>query len=456
MSQRPHQPAEAANRYPLSDPQQLWHSGDLGEEAGFFSSRFIMVSAWRITGRVDVAALQQGLNDVVQRHEILRTVVVRDADPPYQQVHPAQPVDLSLRDLSTATGTSRDASVEQLLTEAAQSTLSPRAVPLLRATLGTFDDLDSVLTLITHHTVCDEWSFQVIMRDLAACYAARIAGQQPELPKAQQYRDFTAWQQAGAAGPATAAARTYWRQRMQGARIFAVPTDRIVPQVRSRPCSARNFVLDADVMARLARFAESSRASIPMALLAAFNVLAHEISGMTDLAIDTLTTGRNDPRFHDSVGPLMNFLVYRTDLAGCVSFRDVVSRTRDSCLQAAAHEVPIQHIEREVPELMAPNEDPQKTNCIVGIFQPPFDAAASQIADGCHEICTRSPLTPVDVWIPHGVAWSLHLPPSGELCAHVQFNLEELDESSVAGWVSSYQRILCGAASDPDREWRAL
>jgi non-ribosomal peptide synthetase component F len=193
-----------------------------------------------------------------------------------------------------------------------------------------------------------------------------------------------------------------------------------------------------------------------MVLLAAFNLLAQQISGSTDLAIDTLTTGRNDPRFRDTVGPLMNFLVYRTEISGCTSFREVLARTRDTCVQAGAHEVPIQYIEQEVPELMRPNTDPRKTHCIVGIFPAPFDADASRIADSTREILPRSPSTQLSTWIPHGMAWSLHLTPSGELAGQVQFSAEELDERRVAGWAAGYQRILTTAARNPDQSWRPL
>jgi hypothetical protein len=243
MTQPRHQPGDPAHRYPLSDPQQLWCAGDLGDDAGFFSSRFTMVSASRITGQVDLGALQGALDAVVERHEILRTVLVRDAEPPYQQLHPARPVELVVRDRTPEPGESREACAERLLTEAARTTVDPGLVPLLRATLDIFDGGDSVLTLLTHHTACDEWSFSVIRRDLAACYAARATGSGPALPAAAQYRDFVAWQRAGATGPAAAAARVYWRQRMAGAHIFAIPTDRVVPQARAFSCSANNFTV---------------------------------------------------------------------------------------------------------------------------------------------------------------------------------------------------------------------
>ena len=207
MTRTSYPPVEAIDRFPLSAPQQLWHSGDQGDHAGFFSQRFVMASALRIAGRIDVPALQTALDDVVARHEILRTVVVRDAEPPYQQVHPPARVPLQVWDLPPAIDRSRDVVAEQLLNEVALSPLSPRQLPLLRAELSRFDDTDSVLTLLTHHTACDEWSMQVILRDLASCYTARAAGRAPVLPDLLQYREFAEVQLAEATAPAADLAR---------------------------------------------------------------------------------------------------------------------------------------------------------------------------------------------------------------------------------------------------------
>lgn len=456
MTRTRYLPVEAIDRFPLSAPQQLWHSGDQGDHAGFFSQRFVMATALRITGRVDVPVLQAALDDVVARHEILRTVVVRDAEPPYQQVHPASPVPLQLWDLPRASDRSRDVVAEQLLNEVALSPLSPRQLPLLRAELSRFDDTDSVLTLLTHHTACDEWSLQVILRDLASCYTARAAGREPELPELLQYREFAEAQLAEADSSAADLARSYWRRQLAGAQIFAVPTDRVVPDTHTEPYSALNFILEAAEITPLTRLARQAQTSMAAVLLATLNVLAHQLSGTTDPAIDTLTTGRTDPRFDNSVGPVMNFLVFRTDISGCRSFRDLLCQTRDGYHEARLFELPIQQIEQAVPELMQPNDDSRRTNFILGIHQPPFPDSELNLAGGATEIRRRVLPAPVASWIPHGVAWAMRLLPSGELTNCIQYNLEELDESTVAGWADSYRRIVTAAAADPDRDWRAL
>ena len=453
MTQVACQPETAVDRFPLSCPQQLLHSGDQGDLAGSFSQRFVLTTALRIAGRVDVAALQGALDDLVRRHEILRTVVVRNAEPPYQQVLAPLPVPLRIWDLPAAADRTRDVVAEELLNEVALSPLSARQLPLLRAELCRFDDQDSMLTLLTHHTACDEWSIQVLLRDLAACYSARTAGQQPELPSLLQYREFCELQSIEV-GAAADQARGYWRDTLRGARILAVPTDRAVPNRHTEPYSAQHFIVGAEVMAPLAVLAQSLQTTRAVVLLAAVNVLAHQLVGTTDPAITMLTTGRTDPRYTNSVGPVLNSLVLRTDLAGCASFRELVTRTSEIWDEAMRQEIPIQHIERAVPELREPTANARTTNFILGIHPPPFDDAL-RIADGAYEIRRRTLPAPVASWIPRGVAWRMQLLPSDELTGCIRFNLEDLDERTVAGWATGYQRILAAAATDPDQDWKS-
>src|SRR5580698_8110235 len=138
---------QQGQRYPLSFTQEWFLTLDQGEDGGTFGRRFILVYPVRITGPVDLAVLQDAMDDVVARHELLRTVVVRDADPPYQQVFPPCRVPLEVRDLPPVTGKSRDIVVQQLILEAEAGWISAREVPLMKALLCKFDDRDSVLFL---------------------------------------------------------------------------------------------------------------------------------------------------------------------------------------------------------------------------------------------------------------------------------------------------------------------
>jgi condensation enzyme len=191
------QPDITTERYPLSFTQQYFHSLDEGDLNGAFGNRFTIVSGVRIAGHVDVGMLQGALDDVVERHELLRTVVVRDAEPPYQQVYPPCRVPLEVRD-RPVTERSRGVVAEELLIEGEKGTMSARQVPVMRATFTRFDDTDSVLVIVVHHSASDAWSQTVVLRDLAAFYDARANHRPVNLPPVKQYRDYAEWQKAGA------------------------------------------------------------------------------------------------------------------------------------------------------------------------------------------------------------------------------------------------------------------
>ncbi|MCX0241714.1 condensation domain-containing protein [Streptomyces drozdowiczii] len=449
---------QASDQQPeaLSAPQVLWNSGDEGDEAGFFSHRFTMAGSWRITGPLDTAGLQWALDRLVVRHTILRTVVKRDKDSPTQEVVPARPVPLLVDHLAVAAGPDRDAAAERLRNEAETGSLDPRTVPLLRARLVRFDAEDAVLSLVTHHTAGDEWSMQVLLRDLAELIHAHAEDRPAALPEAVQYTDFTHDEHARENAPRTEEDRAYWRTRLAGARVFAVPTDREVPHVHSAPYSAHNFLLDAATVTAARELAAQADTPVSTVYLAAFNLLAHRIDGTTDPVIDTLTTVRPDPRHQGIVGPLMDFLALRTGLAGCDTFRDVLAATARTCREGHANAVPIQHVEDMLPELMSPNDEPRKTNLIFGAFAPPFEPDATRIADGTEEVPKPAGLTPEGAWIPHGVAWTVHALATGELGGHIQFNTEELDPETVAGWARTYAALLEAAVREPDRAWNSI
>ena len=400
--------------------------------------------------------LQDALDDVVARHELLRTVVVRDADPPYQQVLPPCPVPLEVRDLPPVTGKSRDIVIQELVHQT--GTISAREVPLLRARLCKLDDRDSVLFLAVHHSATDAWSHQVIMRDLGAFYAARATGTPAELPPVRQYREYTKWQRASATSSAEDGAPAYWRDRLHGAREFTIPNDHGHPDSYSRPYSLHSHGIEADVMAKASALATASRTILFSVLLSAFYVLAHEITGATDLTIRAFTTGRNVEQFHNTMGLFLNCVPLRTSLDGCTSFRDIVARTKETFIDAIAHELPVNVIEQTFPDFLKSRDDLRTSQFIISSPRAQLDDdLIIPIAEGASEVKVR-PLEEDGHRrdIPSGMVWNLDVPPSGALSGSVLFNLDEFDESTVAGWAADLRRILASAVRDPDQDWRTL
>jgi hypothetical protein len=450
-------PDQEPARYPLSFTQEWFITLDQGDDGGTFGSRFMIVSAVRVTGHVDLAVLQGALDDVVARHELLRTLVVRDADPPYQVVLPPCPVPLEVRDLPPVTGTSRDTVVQELFLEAEAGSISAREVPLMKVLLCRFDDRDSVLLLTVHHSVSDGWSMQVILRDIGAFYTARRTGVPAVLPPVRQYREYAAWQRATAASTADDGAPAYWRHQLDGAREFTMPNDHGHPDSYSRPYSMHVHDIEPEVMTGAAALATATRSTVFTVMLSAFYVLAHQLTGGTDLAIRAFTAGRSELEFQDTMGLFLNCVPFRTDIAGCTSFRDVVLATRETFIDAMAYELPVNVIEQTFPDFIKSREDLRTSQFIIADQQRQLgDDLTLGIAEGARAVRDRMSETSEVHDIPSGTVWNLSARSSGELNGDVLFNLDEFDEATVAGWAAGLRQILAGAVREPDRDWRLL
>jgi hypothetical protein len=448
--------APEPQRYPLSFSQEWFVTLDSGDDGGAFGPRFLLVCEVRITGHVDLALLQGALDDVVTRHELLRTLVVRDADPPYQEIYPPCQVPLEVKDLPPVTGKSRDIVAQELIAEAEAGTISAEEVPTLRALLCRFDDRDSALVLTVHHSVSDGWSLQVILRDLGAFYAARRTGLPAKLPEVRQYREYAEWQKASATSTAEDGAPRYWQDKLRGAREFTIPNDHGHPDSYSSPYSLYNDTIDADVISAASSLARRTRTSTFTVLLSAFYVLAHNITGATDLAIRAFTAGRNEEQFQDIMGLFINVLPFRTDLADCTSFRDILIRAKETFIDALAHELPVTVIEQTFPDFVKSREDLRTSQFIISETPTQLGDVVFPIAEGAREVHQYLLEESRHHDIPTGLVWGLTPTPDGGLCSGVLFNPDEFDESTVVGWAAGLRQILTSAVHDPDQDWKTL
>jgi condensation enzyme len=437
-------------RYPVSYPQELWCAA---EDRGAFGPHFTISAALRISGYVDPAALQEALDDVVERHEILRTVLRREPDGTlYQEVHPPCPVPLELRQRTGLSPQERIEAAEELLLEAESLPADPEALPVLRAILTRFDEDDWALALISHHTVGDTWSMQVIETDLAALYTARVTGLPVALTNARPYGEFALWQRSGVEGAASERNMAYWAGKLDGARIFTLPTDYPLGE-RSEPYEAINFTLEAELMQQVAEVAKASRGSVFHVLLAVLNILAGEIRETEDVVINTSSAGRSERSFSGTVGPCLNFITYRTKLDRADTFREVLARTRETCLEASSHEMPINIIQSKYPDLKAPAIAGSRVcDFIFGFGGTRFGGGGLKLAGGALPVQMREQKANDQ---PGGVSWAMGIASSGALHGKVQFNPGEFRPSTVRGWTDQYKRLMATLATSPDADLRA-
>ncbi|MET8541630.1 condensation domain-containing protein [Kitasatospora sp. NPDC004799] len=439
------------DRTPLSFNQEFLCGFDRGDTEGPFGPRFHIVHGWRLRGKVDAATLQLALDDVVVRHEALRTAIVRGEGERYQEIHPPTPVRLELRELPGADPAARERAVEDLITEVESGTISARELPLLKATLLRFDEEDAVLALVVHHTAADGWSVRLIIRDLAVRYAERRGHRQPELPTALPYREFSAWQREYAADPALEDSRAFWRENLAGARILSVPTDRPKSSGLPEATAVHRFTVDAELTTRAVEIGRALRSTPFMVLLGAFAVMVARTTGTTRVVVPTFSPGRGEDRFHHTVGPFFNFLPLCTELAGSRDFAEVVSRIRTTSLEAYAHDIPFGQILAQAPELMLPTLEDERAACVFQVFPFPFLLDGELIGDLEYtEVRRRLTSQPVGSDVPNGALWTLNLDPAGDVVAGIQYNSNLYDESSVAEQVDRFREVLRELVGAPD------
>lgn len=440
------------DRFPLSYQQEFLRLVDHGDGMGPFGPMYTIVGGWRILGDVDAGTLQGALDDVVARHESLRTRIVTDEADPHQVVLPPSPAELVVCDLAGRDGGDREVAAEEFLNEIEAAEFPIDVLPHIRLVLGRFDSTDAVLVLVAHHTAVDGWSAQLVIRDLAACYAARRRGGEPDLPPVRQLRDYVAWQRASADGTAVAAARRFWRENLRGAQMVPIPTDKPRPEHGAFVTGWHRFLLEERFRTATLAVAAQTRSTPFMVLLAAYLTYLREQTGATDLVVPTFTPGRHPAWVQDTLGSFYNFLPLRTDIGGCASFRDVVARVRASCLATYAHEVPFLQLADEAPELMDSIMQPNAACCVFQVVQSPFMMNDEQVGDLRYRAMRRRLISaPVGSQLPDGLLWALELHAAGGIVGKIGYTTNVFVESTVAAMVDDFTRELDATITGPER-----
>ncbi|SFW88822.1 non-ribosomal peptide synthase domain TIGR01720/amino acid adenylation domain-containing protein [Amycolatopsis australiensis] len=317
---------------PLSFAQQrLWFLDEF--EPG--STEYVSPTALRLRGELDLAALRRALNAVVARHESLRTTFATVDGRGVQLVHEPYEVGLPVEDFA-----------EDALARELREPFDLRTGPLLRARLFRRADGEHVLLLVLHHIVTDGWSSGVLTAELDACYAAFARGGEPDLPELPvQYADFAVWQRESLDGPVLAEQLGHWRERLDGVAPLELPTDRPRPPVRTTEGDWVEFTVPAEVTGRLKQLAGDGDGTLFMTLVAACQVLLARWAGQEDVAVGTVTAGRDRPELERLIGFFVNTLVLRSTVDARRPFREFLAQVRDTVLDAFAHQdVPFERV----------------------------------------------------------------------------------------------------------------
>ncbi|HEV2736596.1 MAG TPA: amino acid adenylation domain-containing protein, partial [Longimicrobiaceae bacterium] len=319
---------------PLSFSQQrLWLLDRLDPGSPVYNIPAVV----RLSGALDVGALHRALEEIVRRHDALRTTIgMRDGEP-VQVVAPAGPVPLPVDDLAAVGEGERSARLAKVEREEARRPFDLARGPLFRARLARVAGDDHVLLLAMHHVVSDGWSLEVLFRELAALYAAFAGGRPSPLPELPvRYADFAFAQREHIRGQALADLLDYWVPRLRGAPPLELPADRPRPARRTLAGATHRFAIPAGTASRIAALGRTEGATPFMALLAAFKLFLARHAGEWDVVVGSPIAGRAQRETEGIAGFFANTLPLRTDLAGEPSFREAVRRVKATALGAYA------------------------------------------------------------------------------------------------------------------------
>ncbi|HEY0605033.1 MAG TPA: amino acid adenylation domain-containing protein, partial [Herpetosiphonaceae bacterium] len=359
-------------RQPLSFAQQrLWFLDQL--EPG--SAVYNIPGAVEVHGPLDIAALQQSLNLIVRRHEVLRTVFEEIDGEPAQVIKPDLELPLLVVDLSDCAPTEQEHVVRQHTIDEARQPFDLGHGPLIRTRLlrlrSESGGQEHLLLVTIHHIIADGWSLGIFLRELAAIYPALLEQKTVTLPDLPiQYVDYAAWQRGWLQGLVLDEQLAYWRRQLQGAPAsLELPADYPRPPMLSSRGALYEFQLSNSLIARLEALSRNANTTLFMTLLAAWYTLLYRYTGQTDLLVGTPIAGRSRVEIEELIGFFVNTLVLRADLAGRVpsgcSFLELLAHVHDMCLSAYAHQdVPFEKLVEE----LQPERDPSRPPLVQVMF----------------------------------------------------------------------------------------
>ncbi|MBV9774197.1 MAG: amino acid adenylation domain-containing protein, partial [Gemmatimonadetes bacterium] len=435
-------PRERGEGLPLSFSQErLWFLTRLDPAYASYN----IAAGVRMTGALDAETLRRSLEEVVHRHESLRTVFAVAGDESVQRVLPPAAFPLPLEDVSALPAEERETAMLRLGDREAGHACDLQRGPLFRARLVRLAEEEHVLLLALHHVVGDAWSLGVLTREVAALYPALAAGEASPLPPLPvQYADYAVWQRRWLRGDALRHQLDYWTAQLGGApALLELPTDRPRPPVQTHRAAEHVFAVPAETAGRLVAMGRSEGVTLFMTLLAAWQLLLARYSGQEDVVVGTPIAGRTREETEGLIGFFVNQLALRTDLSGNPSFRELLGRVRETTLGAYAHQdVPFEKLLEEL------EVERSLSHALVYQTMLILHNARAELAPlpGVEMAPVRigSPSAVVDLEV------SVRETPAG-LAGAVVYAADLFDASTVAAMVEHLKAILEAVAADPGR-----
>ncbi|ETX03410.1 MAG: hypothetical protein ETSY1_00170, partial [Candidatus Entotheonella factor] len=440
-------PAPRDRVLPLSFAQQrLWFLEQMGSGAAYN-----MPVPLQLKGQLDVAALRQTLNEVVRRHESLRTTfATADDSTPCQIIRPQAAVDLPLTDLRHLSTVAQEAEAQRLARQEALMPFDLSRDLMLRAQLVQLAADENILLLTMHHIASDGWSMGVLVQELGTLYEAFAQGRPSPLPTLPiQYADFAHWQRQWLRDEVLESQLSYWTTRLHGAPpLLPLPSDFPRPQVESFQGSEWPIHLDNNLRTGLIQLSQTAGTTLFMTLLAAFQVLMKRYSGQDDIVVGSPIANRNRQEIEPLIGFFVNTLALRVDLSGNPAFRDVLAQVKAMTQAAYEHQdLPFERLVEELEPARHLNYNP-----VVQVIFALQNAPINDVSLPGLEVSTlptqvqsvRFDLE-VHVWeVPEGLE------------GYCFYSTDLFEDSTIAHLMGHFERLLREVVSHPEQRIEAI
>lgn len=421
--------------------ERLWFLEQL-EPGG---SVYNICRAARLRGPLNIEALESSLNEILQRHEILRTAFTVIECGLVQVRASVERLVISLIDIRRLHEFERENEAARLIGQMAKRPFDLTTGPFLRAQLLRLRDDEHIFVLATHHIASDAWSIAILTRELWTLYEAFANGQASPLPNLPvQYADYAMWQRDWLQGEALEAQLSYWKERLGGdLPVLNISADRPRPTRQTHRGVREPISLPESLTQGLNGLSEQAGVTLYMTLLAAFNVLLHRYAGQDDIVVGSPIANRQGTEIEGLIGFFVNTLPFRTDLSGNPSFRELLVRVRDVCLGAYAHQdLPFEKLVEELQLERDLSRNP--------LFQAMFILQNAPVY-----IPKLSKLSWSRVQVEPGTAkFDLTLAlveREGRLAGFFEYNTDLFDASPIKAMIGHFQMLLRGVVANPDQ-----
>ncbi|NJJ57027.1 non-ribosomal peptide synthase/polyketide synthase [Pseudomonas sp. B14(2022)] len=358
--------ADRSQPLPLSYAQERqWFLWQLDPE----SAAYHIPSALRLTGPLDLAALQRSFDTLLARHESLRTHLRQDAAGTVQVIEDSGLIEIDLADTD-------EAGLKARVADVVAQPFDLLRGPLLRARLLRLAEDEHVLVLVQHHIVSDGWSMQLMVEELVQLYAAFSHGQTPTLPALPiQYADYAVWQRQWMEAGEKARQLSYWHEQLGGVQpVLELPFDYLRPALQSHRGARLGIELQPQLLAGLRRLAQGAGVTLPMVLLASYQALLHRYSGQEDVRVGVPIANRNRLETEGLIGFFVNTQVLKADIHGQMSVVQLLHQVRQRSLEAQAHQ--------DLPfEQLVEALQPERSMSLSPLFQVMFNHRVTSAAN---------------------------------------------------------------------------